>query len=265
MTSAKAIVPLKSKYGNFGTEKGSSQWDLPEVEPIWLEYFGRTLGDRLSVRTMSGSRLPNSDLKQPDSYPWTRNRTMHKNLLAMALAAFAVLGLGMVATGDDYSIVPIHSGVVFKISHSDINWVYGRFNEFSGDFAIDPSDPSKSSFTMTIKPESVNTNSKKRDGHLRSPDFFNTKQFPDMKFTSTAVKPIDGGLEVTGNFTMHGETKPVTFNLMGGKTVTGKMGPLTGYTAEFKLKRSDFGISKFPDMLGDDVSGDGQLSGAKKR
>jgi polyisoprenoid-binding protein YceI len=190
---------------------------------------------------------------------------MHKNLSAMALAAVAVLGLGMAATGDDYSIDSGHSGVVFKISHSDINWVYGRFNQFTGEFAIDPSDPTKSTFTMTIKPESVDTNSTKRDGHLRSPDFFNTKQFPDMKFISTAVKPIEGGLEVTGNFTMHGQTKPVTFNLMGGKMIAGKMGQRTGYTAEFKLKRSDFGISKFSPMLGDDVWVTVSFQGVKKR
>jgi polyisoprenoid-binding protein YceI len=190
---------------------------------------------------------------------------MHKNLLAMALVAFAVLGLGMAATGDDYSIDTAHSAIVFKVSHSDINYVYGRFNQFSGNFSIDPSDPSKTSFIMTINPESIDTNSTKRDGHLRSPDFFNTKQFPEMKFTSTAVKPIEGGLEVTGNFTMHGETKPVTFNLMGGKTVQGKMGMRTGYTANFALKRSDFGITKFSPMLGDDVHVSVSFQGVKKR
>ncbi len=165
---------------------------------------------------------------------------MHKNLFTMVLAALAVLGLGIAASGDDYTIDTAHSGVVFKISHSDLNWVYGRFNQFSGDFVIDPSDPSKSSFTMTIKPESVDTNNAKRDGHLRSPDFFNSRQFPAMKFTSTSVKPIEGGLEVTGDLTMHGETKPVTFNLMGGKTAATKGGQRTGYTAEFKLKALRF-------------------------
>src|ERR1700722_19623241 len=113
---------------------------------------------------------------------------MRKNLFAMALTAAALLGLGMVATGDDYTIDTAHSGVVFKISHSELDWVFGRFNEFSGEFTIDPSDPSKSSFTMKIKPDSVDTNNAKRDGHLKSPDFFNTKQFPTMGFTSTSVK-----------------------------------------------------------------------------
>jgi polyisoprenoid-binding protein YceI len=190
---------------------------------------------------------------------------MRKNLMAMVLTATAVLGLGMAATGDDYTIDSAHSAVVFKISHSDLNWIYGRFNQFSGEFAIDPSDPSKSSFTMTIRPDSVDTNNAKRDGHLRSPDFFNTKQFPEMKFKSTSVKPIDGGYEVSGDFTLHGETKPVTFNLMGGKTIAAKGGQRTGYTAEFKLKRSDFGVSKFSPMLGDDVWVNVSFQGVQRR
>ncbi len=68
---------------------------------------------------------------------------MRKNLFAMGLATSALLGLGMVATGDDYTIDSAHSGVNFKISHSDLNWIYGRFNSFSGEFAIDSSDPSR--------------------------------------------------------------------------------------------------------------------------
>jgi polyisoprenoid-binding protein YceI len=192
---------------------------------------------------------------------------MHKNVLATVLAAAAVLGLGMAATGDDYTIDTAHSGVAFKISHSDLNWIHGRFNQFSGEFAIDSSDPGKSSFSMVIKPESIDTNNGVRDNHLRSGDFFDTKKYRDMKFTSTSVKPIEGGLEVTGDFTLHGETKPVTFNLIGGKTIAakGKGGQRTGYTADFKLKRSDFGISKGVPILGDDVWVTVSFQGIKKR
>jgi polyisoprenoid-binding protein YceI len=190
---------------------------------------------------------------------------MHKNLMGMLSAACAVLGLGMVATGDDYAMDPAHSGVTFKISHSDLNWIHGRFNQFTGEFGIDPGDHSRSTFTMTIRTDSVDTNNTKRDGHLRSPDFFNAKQYPAMKFTSTLVKPIEGGLEVTGDLTLHGQTKPVTFNLMGGKTIAAKGGQRTGYTAEFKLKRSDFGITKFSPILGDDVWVTVSFQGVKQR
>jgi polyisoprenoid-binding protein YceI len=190
---------------------------------------------------------------------------MRKNVFAMGLAASALLGLGMVATGDDYTIDTAHSGVVFKISHSELNWVFGRFNDFSGEFTIDSSDPSKSSFVMKIKPESVDTNNAARDGHLKSPDFFNTKQFPSMSFTSTSVKPVEGGFDVTGDFTLHGKTNPVTFTLKGGKTVMMKGAQKTGYTAEFPIKRSEFGITKGAPMLGEEVWVTVSFQGVKKK
>ena len=103
---------------------------------------------------------------------------MRRNLCAMVLAASALLMLGMAATGDDYTIDTDHSGVVFKISHSDLSWIFGRFNNFSGEFTIDPSDPSKSSFTMKIKPESVDTNNTARDGHLKQPRLLQRQAVP---------------------------------------------------------------------------------------
>src|SRR5262245_30917024 len=167
----------------------------------------------------------------------TRNRRMRKNIFAMALTASTLLGLGMAATGDDYTIDPVHSGIMFQVLHMDLSWLPGRFNDFSGKFTLDPSDPSKSTFSLTIKPESVDTNNTKRDGHLRSPDFFNTKQFPTISFTSTSVKPIDGGYQVTGDLSFHGTTKPVTFSLKGGKTAQFKGQQKTGFSTQFVIKR----------------------------
>ncbi len=192
---------------------------------------------------------------------------MRKNLAAMAMAACAVLGLGMAIAGDDYTIDTMHSGVTFQITHLDLTWIHGRFNEFSGDITLDTSDPSKSSFKMTIKPDSVDTNSPKRDGHLKSPDFFNTKQYPSIDFVSTSVTPAEGGYQVTGNLTFHGETKPVTFTLKGGKTAEFPKGThRTGYTTQFKIKRSEFGVGKkFGEkMLGDEVWVDIGFEAVKK-
>jgi polyisoprenoid-binding protein YceI len=179
---------------------------------------------------------------------------MRKNLMALALATCVTMGIGMIAAGDDYEIDHVHSGVTFQIRHADVSWIPGRFNEFSGECTLDTADPGKSSFKMKIKPESVDTNNAKRDGHLRSPDFFNTKQYPTIEFVSTSVAATEGGYQVTGNLTLHGETKPVTFELKGGKVVR-IMGQRTGFTTQFKVKRSDFGVgAKFePPMLGDEV------------
>ncbi len=180
---------------------------------------------------------------------------MRIRLFNMALATLVVMELGttVTATADDYVIDAVHSSVTFKISHAGLSWIHGRFNEFSGKFTIDSSDPAKSSFTLNIKPASVDTNNSLRDGHLKSPDFFNVKQFPALSFTSTAVKPIEGGFGVTGNLTMHGETKPVTFTLKGGTKVEFPKGvQRTGYSTDLVLKRSEFGVGK-PPGLGDEV------------
>jgi polyisoprenoid-binding protein YceI len=181
---------------------------------------------------------------------------MRKNLMAMALAMCAVTGLGMVAAGDDYAIDPVHSGVTFQILHANVSYIPGRFNQFSGECTLDTTDPAKSSFKMSIKADSVDTNNAKRDGHLKSPDFFNAKQYPTIEFASTSVAAIDGGYKVTGNLTFHGETKPVTFDLKGGNKAEFPKGfERTGFTTSFQIKRSDFGVGKKfgGNMLGDDV------------
>jgi polyisoprenoid-binding protein YceI len=181
---------------------------------------------------------------------------MRTRFFNLALATLIVVGLGTTATAtaDDYVIDAAHAGITFKVSHLGLSWIQGRFNNFSGKFTIDSSDPAKSSFTLNIKPDSVDTNNSQRDGHLKSPDFFNVKQFPALSFTSTAVKPIEGGLEVTGDLTMHGETKPVTFSLKGGNKAEFPKGvQRTGYSTALVIKRSDFGVGKPMPILGDEV------------
>jgi len=130
---------------------------------------------------------------------------------------------------------------------------------------VDPATPAKSSFTLNIKPESIDTGTAKRDDHLRSPDFFNAKQFPAMGFKSTQVKPVVGGLEVRGDFTMHGVTKPITFLLKGGKK--GEFPPgmqRTGYSTELVIHRSDFGMDKMVEAIGDEVKVEISFEGVKK-
>jgi polyisoprenoid-binding protein YceI len=169
------------------------------------------------------------------------------------------------AWADDYVADPAHTGVTFKIGHLGLSTTFGRFKEFSGTFSIDKADPSKSSFALTIQTESIDTDVKQRDDHLRSPDFFNTKQFPTITFKSTAVKPIEGGLEVTGDFTLHGTTKPITIKLLGGKTAEFPKGvQRTGYTGELVIKRSDFGMDKFKEAITDEVAIALSFEGTKK-
>jgi polyisoprenoid-binding protein YceI len=166
---------------------------------------------------------------------------------------------------DDYAVDAMHAGANFKISHLGLSWIYGRFNDLSGSFSIDPADASKSSFNLTAKVSSLDTNNKKRDDHLRSPDFFNAKQYPDITFKSTAVKAIKDGYQVTGDLTLHGVTKEVTLSLLGGRKAEFPKGvQRTGFSAELTIKRSAFGMDKFTEAIGDDVHLSFSFEGTKK-
>jgi polyisoprenoid-binding protein YceI len=182
------------------------------------------------------------------------------SVLLAALAASPSVSRGQGA----YTIDGDHSAFTFKISHLGLSWVYGRFNDLSGNFAID-ADPAKSSFAVAIKTESIDTANPKRDAHLRNADFFDAKQFPLIAFKSTSVKAIDGGYQVTGDFTMHGVTKPIAFTLKGGKTAEFPKGVnRIGFTTELVLKRSDYGMDKMLIAIGDDVHIAISFEGTKK-
>jgi polyisoprenoid-binding protein YceI len=182
-------------------------------------------------------------------------------ILFVALAVVSVPA----QAADNYVIDAMHSAVTFKISHMGLSWVAGRFNSFSGSFAIDPGNPAASSFELNIKPESVDTAQAKRDEHLRGPDFFNVKQFPALSFKSTAVKAAENGLEVTGDLTLHGTTKSVTFILQGGRKAEFPKGvQRTGYTTELSIKRSAFGMDKMLEAIGDEVFITISFQGIKK-
>jgi len=182
----------------------------------------------------------------------------------LVLCAF-LCAVASARAADNFAVDPVHSGVHFKISHLGLAWVHGRFNDFSGSFTIDPDDAGKCSFAMNINTSSIDTNNQKRDEHLRSPDFFNVKQFPGITFKSTGLKAIKDGYQVTGDLTMHGATKPVTFTLTGGRKAEFPKGvQRTGYSTEVILKRSDFGMDKFAEALGDEVHIAVSLEGTKR-
>jgi polyisoprenoid-binding protein YceI len=185
-----------------------------------------------------------------------------RNVIIVSVLAFTVAGALPARAADSFTVDGVHSSVTFKIQHMGISWIHGRFNDVSGTFTL---DKEKSTFELTIKSESIDTNNKQRDEHLRSPDFFNVKQFPQIAFKSTSVKVVDGGYEVTGDLTMHGVTKSITFTLKGGKETEFPPGmKRTGFTTDLTIKRADFGIDKFPEMLGAEVPASISFEGTKK-
>ncbi len=178
---------------------------------------------------------------------------MYKMSPLAALTMLVVVAAAPAGAAEEYGIDPAHSSVSFKISHMGLSYIHGRFNDISGSFTLDQ-DPASCSFSMTLKADSIDTANQKRDEHLKGPDFFNAKQFPTITFKSTSIKPIKDGYAVTGDLTMHGATKAVSFSLVGGRKVEFPKGVTrTGYSTDLILKRSDFGIDKFAQMLGEDV------------
>ena len=187
--------------------------------------------------------------------------------IGLVVCFFSLAGTGL-ARGqetEEYTVDPDHSGVTFKLSHLGLSWVHGRFDDLSGHFTLDRQNPANCSFELAAKTESVDTNNHKRDDHLRSPDFFNAKQFPVITFKSTAVRPAKDGFEVIGDLTLHGTTHPVTFLLSGGKSAEFPRGVhRTGFSAELSVKRSEFGITKFAGAVGENVYIELSFEGKKK-
>jgi len=170
-------------------------------------------------------------------------------MMTCSALVLAVLLGGAAVAADSYQVDPIHSVVIFRVKHMDVGMFYGRFNGPQGTFTYDEQDPSKSSFQVSIKAKDFDSGNVKRDQHVRGPDFLNAQEFPNITFKSKSVKPAgDNKLEVSGDLTMHGQTKPVTATLekIGGNDRR------VGFEGVFEVKRSDFGI-KGVQGIGDDV------------
>jgi len=154
-----------------------------------------------------------------------------------------------------FAVDPVHSAMIFSINHLGVSIFYGRINNPTGAFRLNHGDPGASSFTISAKTENVDTNSANRDKHIKSSDFFDAKQFPDLTFKSTAVtRSGKTTFAVTGDLTMHGVTKPISIVIehIGEKQT--RMGYRSGFTTNFTIRRSDFGMGYMVGMLGDEVT-----------
>ena len=160
-----------------------------------------------------------------------------------------------VAAAGVYKIDPAHTTALFTVSHLGISNLVGRFNTLSGDIRLEPNGNSK--VEVTIQTDSVDTNHRKRDTHLRGPDFFNAKQYPVMTFISDKVTYNAKGepVSVSGKLSLHGKSQPVTLEVKpigAGKEPWG--GYRAGYDASTTIKRSAYGMNYMPKGIGDDIS-----------
>ena len=144
-----------------------------------------------------------------------------------------------------YDIDPAHSSAHFSVRHMMISNVKGEFAKVTGTVTFDRDNPGASKVEATIDVASLHTRDEQRDGHLKSADFLDAAKYPEIKFVSTGIKK-DGNDEyqMTGDLTIHGTTKPVTFQVEGptaeAKDPWGNV--KTGATAETKINRKDFGL-----------------------
>ncbi len=154
-----------------------------------------------------------------------------------------------------FTIDPVHSSISFEITHLGIARIHGRFNKFAGKLNGDAKDLTKLSVEFTAQVDSVDTAVAARDTHLRTADFFEVANFPELTFKSTKVKKAKNGYIATGNLTMKDKTKEISipFKHYGPVTVPGPGGPMTriGIIAEpVVLKRSDFGVGSTAPLSG---------------
>jgi polyisoprenoid-binding protein YceI len=162
------------------------------------------------------------------------------------MKSLALLGLfASLSFGQTYQIDTAHSGAAFSVRHMMVTNVSGRFSNLKGSVVIDEKTPANSKVEAIIDVATVNTNEPKRDGHLKSPEFFDVAKFPTMTFQSTKVYKSGDVTKVEGNLTLHGVTKPVTLTLSEvSAEVKHPMGGLVrGATATTKISRKDFGLT----------------------
>ncbi len=138
----------------------------------------------------------------------------------------------------------MHSLVQFKVRHLMITNVTGTFQHFDGSIETEGEDFTQGKVTFSVKIDSIDTTSDQRYTHLKSADFFDAEQFPEMTFTSTSFKKISGeDFDLEGNLTIHGVTKPVSFKVEFGGVAQDFYGNTkAGFTVTGKINRSDFGL-----------------------
>jgi len=184
-------------------------------------------------------------------------KTPLNKILLVLTSTLVLAGIGATSRGADvYKVDSVHSSIVFRIKHLGVVNVYGRFNEISGTVIFDKENPSKTALDFSVPVESIDTHVPKRDQHLKSPDFFNAKEFPVITFKSKEVKKTDADTyQITGDLTLHGVTKSLAIDFKKGGEAKGMQNEFrSGGETQFTIKRSDYGMNFMLNGVGDEVT-----------
>ncbi|MCX6597163.1 MAG: YceI family protein [Acidobacteria bacterium] len=171
-----------------------------------------------------------------------------KKLLFFPLAAFAAFGQ------TSYDIDGAHSAAQFSVTHMMVSKVRGSLGQVSGTAVFDPKNLAASKVNATVDVAAINTGQAKRDGHLKSPDFFDTEKFPKLTFESTKWWKEGDKVKVAGNLTLRGVTKPVVLDAEISTPLAGPNGSSRiGAQITTKINRKDFGVNWSKSMDGGGV------------
>jgi polyisoprenoid-binding protein YceI len=169
-------------------------------------------------------------------------------ILAVSSAAFAQT---------KWKVDKTHAKIGFTVTHLTISEVDGNFEKFDASITSSKSDFSDAVFEITAEVNSVNTDDKTRDNHIKGPDFFDAVKYPLIAFKSRTVNKIDDKkYKITGELTMHGVTKTITLDLIlnGIAKDTHSQKPLAGFKVSGTINRNDFGVGSVPAaMIGYDI------------
>ena len=143
-----------------------------------------------------------------------------------------------------WNIDPMHSEVQFKVKHLVISTVTGTFNSFEGKLEAESDDFNGAKASFALDTSSVDTNVADRDAHLKSPDFFNSEEFPHLKFEGELKHKGEDEYDLVGKLTIKDTTKDVTLSAgLGGTMVDGYGQTKAGFEINGKINRKEFGLT----------------------
>ncbi|MGW2364285.1 YceI family protein [Streptomyces sp. NPDC001667] len=181
---------------------------------------------------------------------FTRKRgtsTATATLDASGTSATATLAVdpALAALTGEYTVDPTHSSIGFTVRHAMVTNVKGSFTEHEGTLRLDGSDPSRSTASLDVRIESVDTGMKDRDAHLRGADFFEAERFPLMTFRSTTAQQLGGDrYRITGDLTIKDVTRPLSIDLEFNGSATDVYGnERVGFEGSAEILRSDWGLT----------------------
>ncbi len=167
-----------------------------------------------------------------------------KTLTGMALGAAFLASAALPASAAEYKIDPTHSFIEFKTKHLGFSWLSGRFNKIDGTMTYDPAaGAAGQKISLTIDTASLDTNHAERDKHLRSADFFDVEKHPTATFVSTGFEGNENGGTLSGDLTLLGVTKAISFPVTKiGEGDDPWGGYRAGFEGSYTLVRKDFGM-----------------------